>query len=129
MVLATAHVFCALGLSFLVSQKWSLKKRSYAVAALGALVPDFDFLPALLLQNLEIHRAFLNFWMIPFGIAGVGVLLFPRYREEVLLFSLGYLSHLILDLLQFDLLTMGLIDGVFVTLVVAAMLWKYWKEE
>lgn len=129
MVLATAHVLTALTLGFLVSKRWPLRKRSYAFGAFGALVPDFDFLPALLLQNMEIHRAYLNHWSIPFAIAGLGSLLFPKYREEIFLFSLGYLSHIILDLLQFDLLTMGLIDGVLVTVVVFGVLVKYWKEE
>lgn len=129
MVLATAHVTAGIGLSLLISQYWKLPKRCFFLAALGALTPDFDFLPALIFRDLGWHRAHLNVWFIPFVISAVGWIVLPKYRKEVSLFSVGYLSHLILDLFNASLLTLALIDGVVVTLLVILFLVKYWKVE
>jgi hypothetical protein len=129
MVLAAAHVISAIGLSFLVSRYQPVAKRGYLLAAFGALVPDFDFLPALIFGDLGWHRAYLNFWFIPFAIFGLGFLVFPKYRQEVFLFSVGYLSHLILDLINASLLVLGMIDGVVITGLVLLLIYKYWNYE
>mgnify|MGYP002622537436 CR=1 FL=1 len=128
MVLATTHTALAIGIAFITAKYKKLKVRDYAILALGALVPDFDFLPALIFQNLEIHRMYLNFFWIPFAILLIGTLTFPKYKQEVLLFSIGYLSHIILDLIHLPLFTMALIDGIVITLITVMVLVKYWKK-
>ncbi|MAG60442.1 hypothetical protein CL619_01520 [archaeon] len=128
MVLAASHVIGALGISLLVSRFLPVSNLGYALAAFGALIPDFDFLFALIFNDLSWHRAYLNFWFIPFLIFGIGCLIFPKKRVEVLLFSLGYLSHIILDLLSADLFILGLIDGVVITVIVFYLLIFYWKQ-
>ena len=126
MVLAPTHVICALGISLVISKYRPALIQGYLLAAFGALIPDFDFQPALIFNDLGWHRMYLNYWLIPFMIFGIGNLLFPKYRMEVLLFSVGYLSHIILDLLDASLLTLAIIDGILITGIVVVLLFKYW---
>ncbi len=128
MVLAASHVIGALGVALLISNYLFVSKRGYLFAAAGALIPDFDFLPALIFSDMSWHRAYLNFWFIPFVIFGIGSLLFPKYQDEVLLFSIGYLVHLVLDLIEVSLLTLAMIDGLVITSIVTFLLFKYWHN-
>ncbi len=131
MVFAASHVVAAIGLSSLVNRYFPslVSRRGYALASLGALVPDFDFLLVLLFGDMGWHRAFSNFFLIPFVIAALGFVLFPKYRMEVFLFSLGYLSHIILDFIHTDILILGMIDGIVITILVVIFLGLYWKEK
>ena len=125
MVLAATHVIAALGLVSLIHRFSPVSSLGYALAALGALLPDFDFLPALLFGDMGWHRAYLNFFWIPFLLAGIGCLIFPKRRLEVLLFSIGYLSHIILDYIHADLFVLALIDGLVITAAVFVLLVYY----
>ena len=129
MVLAASHIITAIGLSLLVSRFLKVSKLGYALAAFGALVPDFDFLPALIFSDMGWHRAYLNFLWIAFVIFAVGCFLLPRHRIEVGLFSLGYLSHLILDLVHADLLVLAMIDGLALTGIVVCLIIHYLRDE
>ena len=129
MVLAASHIIGAIGIALLISKYRFVSNRSYLLAAAGALVPDFDFLPALIFSDMGWHRTYLNFWFIPFVLFGLGNLFFPKYKNEVLLFSVGYLVHLVLDLIEVSMLTLAMIDGLVITGIVAVLLLKYWKRQ
>jgi hypothetical protein len=124
-VLAASHVIGAIGLSLLVSRYVFVSRLGYAFAALGALVPDFDFLPALIFGDMGWHRAYLNFIWIPFIFAGIGCICLPKRRMEIMMFSLGYLSHVILDFIHADILILALIDGLVLTMIVCCLIVSY----
>ena len=126
MVLATSHIISALGISYLISKRFEVSKLGFSLAALGALVPDFDFLLVIIFGDMGLHRMFLNFLWIPFVLFGFGYLLFSNKRLEVAMFCFaGYLSHVLLDYIQLELITLAMIDGALLTIIVASFVGYY----
>jgi len=113
MPLAPTHFFVAYLLYDIFQQYYSKKKSFFyaAIIGLAGAAPDLDFVLTVLTGNLVYHRLFSHSYFIPltmFLIAGIFYLLKKKnFSIIVLLISLGWLSHIILD----DLLAPETIEG------------------
>ena len=105
---AVTHVIVAIVLIDLV-RDYLFKKKGFPlylvlIGGIFALLPDLDVLAGWILGTLEYHRVFTHNFIVPlvFGLVTLGLWYFFRKKEYwkwVLVAGVGYLIHVLLDLI------------------------------
>ena len=135
MVLAALHAITGFTIAKLSQKKLNLSNLTLYLAAFGAIIPDFDFILALIFQDMTWHRAFTHHIAVPIIFFILAYFPLRKYKKELIFFNIGYLSHIILDTLATgtSMLNLAILDGIaiiiFITITISNEIYKEIKQE